>query len=121
MKTTKTLYRIEKPEGGGMWYNFKGEPEGDIFRLCPDSKAVDIPMGYKSIHYDFGKKWQSAGDSIPMMQYWFTRRDAERLLAGGFKLIEMECTEYRALEHEVLFTKDGVVSVKELSIDDIWS
>jgi hypothetical protein len=117
---TITLYRIATPKGHGMWYNENGEPDGAIFRLCPDAKAVDVPMGYKSIHYDFGKLWYSAGDSIPMMKYWFTRYDAQRLVDGGFKIFEIESAEYRKLEHEILFTKEGVTSIKEISIDDIW-
>lgn len=117
---TKTLYRIATERGHGMWYNEKGEPDGAIFRLCPDAKAVDIPMGYKSIHSDFGKQWYSAGDSIPMMQYWFTRYDAERLVRGGFKIYEIQSTEYREIENEILFTKEGVTSIKEISIDEIW-
>lgn len=116
----KTLYRIANPKGHGMWYNEKGEPDGAIFRLCPDAKAVNIPMGYKSIHYDFGKKWYSAGDSIPMMKYWFTRYDAERLIAGGFKVYKIQSTEYRKLENEILFTQEGVTNIEEIRIDDIW-
>jgi hypothetical protein len=117
---TKTLYRIANTKGHGMWYNEKGEPDGAIFRLCPDAKAVQIPMGYKSIHSDFGKQWYSAGDSIEMMQYWFTRYDAERLIDGGFKLFKIESTEYRVLENEILFTQEGVTNIEEIPIDEVW-
>jgi hypothetical protein len=117
----KTLYRIATDKGHGMWYDENGNPDGAIFRLCPDAKAVSIPMGYKSIHYDFNKLWYSAGDSIEMMQYWFTRYDAERLFNGGFKLYKIESTEYRILENEILFTMEGVIDMQEISIDDVWT
>lgn len=116
----KTLYRIATEAGHGMWYDENGNPDGAIFRLCPDSKAVNIPMGYKSIHYDFGKRWYSAGDSIEMMHYWFSRYDAIRLARGGFKLYKIVSREYRQLENEVLFTKEGIVSIEEMSFDEVW-
>lgn len=118
----KTIYRIENPQSKhGMWYNENAELDPIIQTLCPTSKSKDLPMDYNEKHRKDGKVWNSAGRSIEEMNYWFSKEDAINLCNNGFKLFEFVVTEYQELEHEILFTREGVISQKEIHIDLVWN
>ena len=119
---TKIIYRIEIPESRhGMWYNDQGEFQKTIDILCPNGIAKDFPMPLNlELHRKNGKVWNSAGDSIEQMNHWFTAEDAKSLMNQGFKLFEFEVSEFQRLEHEVLFTRDGIVKQKEIPLETIW-
>jgi hypothetical protein len=118
---TRTVYRIEKPEANhGMWYNAKGEYEPIIDTLCPDGISKDFPMDYDKKHRKDGKVWYSSGKSIENMHQWFSANDAKRLLENGFRLFIYVVSEWQEKEMEYLFTKEGVISVEEITLDKIW-
>jgi len=121
MSNTRKIFRIEVPNGkNGMWYNEHGELEKTIHILCPNAIAKDFPMDYNPIHRKDGKVWQSAAKNVENMNQWFSREDAESLVSHGFKLIEFEVNEWNELDMEILFTREGVVSQREIPIDDVW-
>ena len=119
--STLTIFRIENPTTmHGMWYDQHGNFDPAIHRLCPNSPSKDLPMPECMDHNLNGKQWYSAGKSIDNMQHWFSREDAERLVSHGFRLYQFVVSEFQVKELEVLFTREGVVSQVEISIDKVW-
>lgn len=117
----RTIYRIEDPNTmNGMWYSQDGSFQPTIHELCPNSVAKDFPMGYCADHKKEGKKWYSAGKSKENMHFWFSKEDALNLLNNGFYLFEFTVNEWFEKEHEILFTREGVVSKSILSLYEIW-
>jgi len=118
---TRIVYRIENPKDkGGMWYDGEGNFNPTIHLLCPNAIAKDFPMGFCDDHQREGKRWQSAGKNIENMNQWFSREDAENLVANGFHLYKFEVTEWYEKEMEILFTREGVVAVEIIPIDHVW-
>lgn len=118
----KTIYRIEIPEEkGGMWYDHNGVFRKTIDILCPNGIAKDFPMPLNlELHRKDGEIWNSAGDSIEQMNYWFTAEDAKNLMNNGFKLFQFDVTMYQQLEHEILFCRKGIISQKEIPLEIVW-
>lgn len=105
----------------GMWYDARGNFDPIIQDISPDAKAVDLPMGFAEIHKAGGLDWHSAGDSIEQMNHWFSREDAELLHAEGFRLYKFTVNEWQRLEHEILFTRRGIIAQDEIDIDAVWT
>lgn len=118
----RTIYRIEHPEHmNGMWYDKFGNPTKTIDTLCPYGQAKDFPMPINLDLHRFDKKvWNSAGKSIENMNMWFDPRDAVNLYQNGFKLFEFEVNEFQELEHEILFTRAGIITQKEIPLETVW-
>ena len=117
------IYRIENPiEMDGMWYTKEGIFRKTIHILCPNGIAKDFPMPENlALHRKDRKVWNSAGKSIDQMNYWFTPEDAMNLYNQGFKLFQFTVKEYQELEHEVLFTREGVISQQEIPLETVWN
>lgn len=116
------IYRIEVPESKhGMWYNEHGVFQKTIDILCPDGIAKDFPMPLNlELHRKDSQVWNSAGESVEQMNHWFTSEDARNLYNSGFKLFQFEVTEFQKLEHEILFTRRGIINQEEISLEIIW-
>lgn len=121
-KSIRTIYRIEKPEGRhGMWYDSEGKFDPVIQELCPNGAAKDFPMPKNlELHRKDDRVWNSGGKSIADMRYWFSAQDAIGLLGHGFKLFEFEVTMFQELDKEILFCRDGIITQKEIPLDEIW-
>ena len=120
---TKIIYRIEIPEEkGGMWYDHEGVFRKTIHILCPNGIAKDFPMPLNlELHRKNGEVWNSAGDSIEQMNYWFTAEDAKSLMNNGFKLFQFEVTMFQELENEILFCRKGIIQQREILLEDVWA
>ena len=120
-REVKTIYRIENPNTmNGMWYSQDGSYQPTIYELCPNSVAKDFPMEYCDDHKKDGKNWYSAGKSKENMHFWFSREDAINLVNNDFYLFEFIVKEWFEKENEILFTREGIVSMSVISIDDVW-
>ena len=119
----KTIYRIEHPEDmDGMWYAKNGIARKKIHILCPYGIAKDFPMPLNlELHRKDGEIWNSAGKSIENMNSWFSPQDALNLYNNGFKLFQFEVNMYQELENEVLFCRKGIISQKEIPLEDVWN
>lgn len=120
---TRTIYRIEHPEDkNGMWYNKNGVFQKKIHILCPHGLAKDMPMPLNlELHRKGGDIWNSAGASIEQMNSWFAPQDAVNLLNNGFKLFKFEVSEFQELEHEILFTRKGIIAQDEIALETVWN
>ena len=119
---TKTIYRIEHPtDMNGMWYNKNGVFQKKIHILCPHGIAKDMPMPLNlELHRKDGDIWNSGGKSVANMNAWFAPQDAINLMNEGFKLFEFKVIKYQELEHEILFTRDGIISQREIPLETVW-
>ena len=103
-----------------MWYDNEANFNPTIHTLCPNSIAKDFPMGVCEDHRRDGKKWYSAGKSKENMHHWFSKEDAENLVANGFVLFEYTVEEHFEKEHEILFTRESVIKTNVIDIKEIW-
>ncbi|HSW65308.1 MAG TPA: hypothetical protein VLH56_18675 [Dissulfurispiraceae bacterium] len=114
------VYRIENPDTmHGMWYKLDGTWAPFIFTLT-EGISRDLPMGYHPRYSAGGKKWFSAGKSKENMNQWFSARDALELSQADYKLFEFDVSEFAEEEHQVIFTREGVVSCKEIPLNFLW-
>lgn len=73
------------------------------------------------LHRKGGDIWNSAGASIEQMNSWFAPQDAVNLLNNGFKLFKFEVSEFQELEHEILFTRKGIIAQDEIALETVWN
>ena len=115
-----TIYRIENPVTmHGMWYKLDGSYAPFIFRLT-EGKSRDLPMGWDARYGTGGRRWFSAGKSKTNMNQWFSPRDAFELKANGYELFQFEVSEYMLEEHQVLFTREGIIRQEIIPIEALW-
>lgn len=119
-KNKKVIYRIENPiTNNGMWYNHLGEYDPFILRLT-DGKSKGLPMGYNELHKRDNRDWYSGTDSRDQLEDWFSLKDVNELMESGYYLYKFIVTEWNELEHEVLFTREGIISQTRLEMSDLW-
>ena len=114
------IWRIENPDTmHGMWYKLDGTYAPFIMTLT-EGISKDLPMEFHERYSFGGRKWFSAGKSKANMNQWFSPRDALELSAAGYKLYEFVAGEFRVEEHQVLFTREGVIRSEEIPLDFLW-
>lgn len=114
------IYRIENPVSKhGMWYKEDGTFDPFIYKLT-EGISKDLPMLFNPEHKEGGIDWCSAGSSIEQMNMWFSPLDALELMQNGYNLYEMQVTTFKKMEHEVLFSRDSIVSQVEIPLGLIW-
>lgn len=115
------IYRIENEETmHGMWYEEDGTFNPFIYRLT-EGKSKDLPMGFHERYSKGGLKWFSGCKSIEDMKHWFSDLDALELFKSGYKLFEMDLSQYIVEENQVIFTREGVLDKREIQLDTIWN
>lgn len=114
-------YRIENEDTQhGMWYREDGTFDPFILKLT-EGKSKDLPMDLSGLYSEGGRKWFSSCSNTTDMQHWFSDKDALELFQAGYKLFEFEAVEFKALEHEVIFTREGVLGKTEIPLNTIWN
>jgi hypothetical protein len=121
MNKPKVFFRIENQDTmHGMWYDQNGKFEPFIERLT-EGKSAKLPMDFNPKHRTGGLEWYSGGRSVEEMHHWFSDRDALELFQNGYKLYRFEGTQIMEEEHEVLFTREGIVMQNEIPLDHVWN
>lgn len=114
------IYRIEnETTNHGMWYRLDGTYDPFIKTLT-EGISKDLPMGYNERYSKDSLKWFSGCGNIEDMKHWFSALDALELNQNGYKLFEFEAEQFSIAEHEVMFTREGVISKKEIPLETIW-
>ena len=115
------IYRIEHENTTrSLWYNPDGTFDPFIEKLT-EGKTRACPMGFDSKFYDLGTTWFSACYSVSNMRQWFSDLDAFELTQNGYKLYEITARDCRKQEHEIIFTKEGILLKEEIPINTIWN
>ena len=105
MNKSKWLYRLEAiSEDNGLWYNSKNE----YVWGCKDCKgeAKNLPIGYDERYHIDGKNWFSSCSKIEDLLHWYSKEDAEYLLANGFVFTKYLAKDYHEFELETVFLKE---------------
>lgn len=115
-----TIYRIENEDTeAGMWY--RSDASYDPFiKTLTDGKSADLPMGYHERYSQEGRAWYSGTVNREQMQTWFSTQDAIELHDNGYKLFEFVSTQYIEEEYQVIFTREGILSKKEIQLSVLW-
>lgn len=114
------VYRIENPNTmHGMWYKLDGTYSPFIMTLT-EGISKNLPMDFHQRYSEGGKKWFSAGKSKDNMNQWFSPLDAIELNQNGYKLYAFDVSEYHIEEHQVIFTREGVIRSEEIPLDFLW-
>lgn len=114
------IYRIENEiTNHGMWYREDGVYDPFILKLS-DGKSKHLPMEWHDRYYKERLKWFSGCHSIELMRHWFSNLDALELFQNGYKLFEFKSKQYKAEEHQILFTREGILKKQEIPLETIW-
>ena len=115
------IYRIENTiTKHGMWYREDGTFNPFIYKLT-EGISKDLPMLFNPEHKEGGVDWCSAGISKEQMNMWFSPLDALELHQSGYKLFEFNVSVFKKMEHEILFSRDSIISQTEIPLDLIWN
>lgn len=110
------IYRIENPvTNHGMWYREDGTYDPFIKTLT-EGISSHLPMEYCERYGKNGRRWYSGCKDLEQLKTWFSNKDVEELLEGGYRLYEFECEEYTVEDNQVLFTREGVLNKKEIQL-----
>lgn len=113
------IYRIEhESKGNGMWYNSKGEYDPFINTLT-DGKSKHLPMNHDDKYRYKNLVWYSGCQSLNLLLQWFSEKDIDELLNNEYKLYEIIATQYMLEDNEILFTKEGIISKREIELESI--
>lgn len=107
---TKTLFRIQRPCGGGMRYNADGS-FNPIILTIPNAKAKDLDMSLDQEHYFKGDHiWKSSTSTKEDLISWFPIEDIQNLIKIGFNIYQLESNQYIVEDTQILYTESGLIS-----------
>ena len=109
----KIVFRIERDNLNGMWYDADGSYNGFIHSL-PDGKAASLPMDYdKDV---CRKKLISGTVSLKQMSLWFSDADKAELGRQGFKMTKYRVKKMKRTNTQCFFRRDDVIGREEISM-----
>ncbi|WP_163530972.1 hypothetical protein [Halobacillus ihumii] len=116
----KTIYRIENEETmHGMWYRLDGTFDPFINRLT-EGISKSLPMEFDERYSKGGRKWFSGCGNRKQMQSWFSTKDALELFKSGYRLFEFKSNQFVEEEFQTIFTREGIIEKREISLDTLW-
>lgn len=103
------IYRFEKDENNGCWYNSKSQFH------CWDKDLIKHPMPSEP---DIYKGVYSSGcHTLEELLWWIPKKVAKRLVALGCVFTEYESEDYFEREHgEVCFNKTNYISRRVINV-----
>jgi hypothetical protein len=110
------LYRVEHSSTKkGMWNTFcpQGKP---LVTYLSNRVVATMPMPHNdSIYGAKGRRWYSSASTREMLDYWFKAEDIQELIDLGFRIYEFHVSEYRDLGNEIVFTKESVSKIVDIT------
>lgn len=117
--TVQEIFRIENPNTmHGMWYRLSGEYDPFIKTLT-DGISADLPMDPHERYGQLNQRWFSGCKDFEQLKLWFSHQDIIELNNAGYKLFKFESTEYQNEDVQTIFTRRGIISQTEISIQDL--
>lgn len=117
----KILYRIEFPDGYGLFFKNLWDNEGNIVLSRNVYGCKDFPdlwtrhvQGFKDPERDNlnvkkdGKNYFCAFKSIKHLKYWITKDQFKHLIGLGFRIFIIQATDYQIGKYQILYTKESI-------------
>lgn len=119
--TPLKIFRLENPiTQNGMWYNQNGELDPFITNLT-EGISSHLPMEPHERYGNLGRRWFSGCVSTDSIRSWFSDLDARELFENGYRLYQFTSTEHSIEEHQVIFTREGLIGQEEIPIATIFN
>lgn len=114
-------YRVEnQAKGHGIWRDFDGTVN-PVFSKLTQGKCKDMPMEDNEFYRYEGKQWFSATDTPEKLKAWFSALDVVEMQNIGYSVFEFEIAFCRVVsEYEICFTRDDIISQKQIDPYDIY-
>lgn len=114
-------YRVEdQTKGHGIWRDFDGTVN-PVFSKLTHGKCKDMPMDDSDFYRYNGKQWFSATDTPEKLKAWFSALDVMEMRDMGYSIFEFEIISCRVVsEYEICFTRDCIISQKQIDPRDIY-
>ena len=115
-------YRVEDQIGEhGLWRNFDGS-WNPVFDQLSEGLSRSLPMEDSDLYRQDNKKWFSAAPSKETLKHWFSLNDVLELSKLGYRIYEFELQNTKTVsEFEIIFTRDNIVSQKEINYKEVWA
>lgn len=115
-----TVIRFEYLDGKGIFYRNEkdgrrlmdiglqsiGDRHNNNFN-CPYADNLDL--------YLERKEWFCAYKSIPQVKNWITSEEILKLTLHGCKIFMLDVINYQVGDDQVIFTKDSIISSKDIT------
>lgn len=62
-----------------------------------------------------GMEWFCAYKSLDQMREWILEGELKELIEGGYRILLLELDYHQEGEHQIIFTKEGIVSSKDIT------
>lgn len=129
MQKSKTIIRIEhKSDGFGMFRSKLNECDDNPTRVEVGGGGNDILEELWLRHNNFNtpykdgldmglrfKEWFCAFKSIEQIQQWILPDEFQVLLDNNFHILLLIVTEYQEGDHQIVFTKESIISSQDIS------
>jgi hypothetical protein len=98
--------------------NFINDRHADRFPVTRMDRTI-LQSDYKrSTHLNpskDGKIWLCAYKSIDQLQQWIYKDEFKILFDNNYKVLLLDVTEYQIGEYQIIFTRESVLSSKDIS------
>ena len=115
-------YRVEDQfQKHGLWRNFDGS-WNPVFNQLSEGLSRSLPMEDNDLYREGGKQWFSAAPSKETLKHWFSLNDVLELADLGYRIYEFELRDTKTVsEFEIIFTRDNILTQKEIDYKEIWN
>jgi len=112
---TKTIIRVEGEDGYGMFRDCIGRkyvPATELPAICMRHQLFNTP--YQD-GLNIADNWFCAYKTIEQLQDWVFTGELKEIIDNGFKVLLLDVTEYQEGTHQVIYTKESIVGMKDIS------
>lgn len=118
------IIRIEHPDdGNGIWCS-KRKEDRFTYRLNHLKCYKEIGIRHEDLKSPFEDgllmdkncdNWFCAFISIKQLIAWVLKEELEEIIKDGFIIYLLEVSDYQIGEHQVIYTKESVISKQDIS------
>lgn len=108
------FYRVQHPDGLGLWYNSQGEYTYEIGKAAVRAKGLDM-----SKDTDCEGGWLSCTTSFEDLMQWWTTEEMLEMEELGYEICIFKATKYRkAIKYDHwLFHQEGSELIGKIKIE----
>ena len=117
----RTVLRVEHFDGWGMFISYKGDMHRQNVGALGLSEINERHSNFNTPDEDMlnaykdDKEWFCAYKSVEQLQKWLTPQEIEILSKNGYKVLMLDVEEYQEGRDQVIFTKESIISSKDVT------